>query len=87
MTGFVGVLFTLFPRQGNLLKMPSNHISNEPYHEWLKQEATKYQAARDNCVACHKLTHYPKRMPIKFRRNYVLGVGQLCPSCYEQHDG
>jgi hypothetical protein len=65
--------------------MPSNHISNEPYHEWLKQEATKHQAARDGCVVCNRLTHYPKRMPISFRENYVLGVGQLCPRCYKEY--
>ena len=28
--------------------MPSNHISNEPYHKWLKEEAVRKKAEADN---------------------------------------
>lgn len=33
------------------------------------------------CVCCRRDTGVPVSMPIEYRRNYVAGNGQYCPSC------
>lgn len=35
----------------------------------------------EECVLCGNLTDIPKTLPIKFRKNYEIGVGQLCDDC------
>ena len=67
--------------------MPSNHISNKPYHDWL---AEKYKGAvcpKDLCVLCGVETKWPAGFTIELRSHYVEGVGQLCDQCSEETGG
>lgn len=43
-----------------------------------RMKAGKY----DRCVCCGDLTPYGKATPVKNRKNYVFGCGQLCEDCY-----
>jgi len=36
----------------------------------------------EKCVMCGAETNIPVDMLIDLRKNYVKGVGQLCPKCY-----
>ena len=38
----------------------------------------------EKCVSCGKVTEYNKTDHIDLRKNYVEGVGQLCPGCYNK---
>lgn len=35
----------------------------------------------ERCVLCGKLTDIPISLPVEFRNNYEIGVGQLCGIC------
>lgn len=35
----------------------------------------------ERCVLCRKLTSIPITMPIDFRDNYEIGLGQICSEC------
>ena len=35
----------------------------------------------EKCVLCGKLVDIRKTLPIEFRSNYEVGVGQLCDVC------
>ncbi len=36
----------------------------------------------EECVLCHCKTDVPTNTPVAFRKNYVVGVGELCDKCY-----
>ena len=38
----------------------------------------------EKCIICGKLTDISKDTPIRLRKNYVPGCGQLCDSCFEK---
>lgn len=38
---------------------------------------------KDQCVLCGRITVEEKDKPIKNRKYYVPGSGQLCKNCYE----
>ncbi len=40
--------------------------------------------AKDLCVLCWRKTEYEKDTPLKIRKDYIEGVGQLCPKCFEK---
>jgi|OM-RGC.v1.031173450 hypothetical protein len=69
------------------IAVPSNHISNEPYHEWLKEKYGHLKMERDKCFLCGEETKWPAGMGIELRSHYVKGVGQLCESCWEATGG
>ncbi len=35
----------------------------------------------ERCVMCGKLTCVPVSMPVDWRENYEMGMGQLCAEC------
>ncbi len=35
----------------------------------------------EHCVICGKLTRVPISMPIEWRENYEIGMGQICAEC------
>lgn len=44
---------------------------------------TKEVSVLETCVLCDNLTDVRKDTPVKFRRFYVGGMGQLHPDCYD----
>ena len=38
----------------------------------------------ETCVTCDKVTNTPIDLHIDYRHNYVEGVGQLCPTCFNR---
>ena len=44
----------------------------------------KKKVGIENCVLCDKETDVPINLDINLRKNYVDGVGQLCPACYNK---
>lgn len=39
---------------------------------------------KDKCVLCGKPTYEDKDKPIKERKYYIMGSGQLCKECYDK---
>ena len=35
----------------------------------------------ERCVICGRLTDVPTSMPIEWRENYEVGIGQICYEC------
>ena len=62
--------------------MPSNHISNQPYHEWLAEKYKGLKADRDECVVCGIETKWPAGLDVELRSHYTEGIGQRCERCY-----
>lgn len=69
------------------IAMPSDHISNEPYHKWLKEKHGHLKMRKDRCILCEKETPWPEGLPVEYRSNYVQGVGQLCSQCWDATGG
>lgn len=69
------------------ISMPSNHISNEPYHEWLKEKYGHLKMRKEKCILCGEETKWPEGMGIEVRSHYVEGAGQLCEPCWEATGG
>jgi len=38
----------------------------------------------EKCVSCGAETNVPVNQHIDFRKHYVEGAGQLCPTCYDK---
>ena len=39
----------------------------------------------ERCVICGKLTCIPISMPVDWRENYEIGLGQICAECAKRH--
>jgi len=44
----------------------------------------KEKVEMEKCVLCGAETEVPINLHIDLRENYVEGVGQLCPACYNK---
>ena len=49
-----------------------------------KKEQNKHYEDTEMCVICGAKTKYLRGTPIDERVHYVEGVGQLCPTCYNE---
>lgn len=50
----------------------------------MKNKTEINENTMDNCVNCGQKTGHQKNDHIDSRFNYVEGVGQLCPQCYNE---
>ncbi len=41
----------------------------------------------ERCIMCGKLTCVPISMPIDWRENYEIGMGQICAECAKKASG
>ena len=64
--------------------MPSNHVSNEPYHEWLAEQGRKNPTPLERCFACGVETHVPITLPREYRYHYcTVKDQQYCKGCWD----
>lgn len=46
------------------------------------ESALEKENTTERCVCCLADTGIPVTTPVKKRKHYVIGCGQLCPDCY-----
>ena len=72
--------------KNSILDKILNFFRKPATHQQSKKEidsAGKAPATEEyeRCVICGKLTRVPISMPIEWRENYEIGMGQICAEC------
>jgi hypothetical protein len=56
-----------------------SYASSEKAADGIDNSAGK--GSYEKCIICGKMTYVPSSMPVDWRENYEIGVGQLCVDC------
>lgn len=62
--------------------MPSDHISNTDYHEWVEGKDQGEKGAAGVCAKCGAEIRWPKGMQTKSLEGHLEGGRRFCYECW-----